>query len=100
MPVEDGFQKHPENINRNGRPKKGNTWADVIREAVGEEIEFQGTKRQYKKLIAEVLRKKALKGDLKAIEMLIERMDGKPLQTNLNTDTVKIELADPEEKNV
>lgn len=75
------FSKGDPNINRKGRPKKGQSFGEalekeaeeMVKDASGEEL----TKMQ---AIAKILWKKASKGDLKAIDMLLDRIDGKPKQ--------------------
>jgi hypothetical protein len=76
----NSFKPGDPRINTNGRPKKGDSWKDVIEEALSELTEENGDKGTYKQLIVKVLRKKGLSGDLKAIEMMMDRMDGKPNQ--------------------
>ena len=66
--------------NPNGRPKKGNSWKDVLAEAMEKEHTVGGETKSLKRIIGDVLSKKALKGDLKAIEMLMDRLEGRPLQ--------------------
>ena len=66
--------------NPNGRPKKGNSWKDVLSEAMEKEHTIGGEKKTLKQIIGDVLSKKATKGDLKAIEMIMDRLDGKPTQ--------------------
>jgi hypothetical protein len=69
--------------NPNGRPKKGDSWADILNEAMDELIESEDfqNKVSCKKAIAKVLAKRALKGDVKAIETIMERQEGKAKQT-------------------
>jgi hypothetical protein len=62
--------------NPHGRPKKGETLTDILREAG--EVAVKGIPRR--KLIADKLWKLAVKGNLKAIEMVYNRHDGTPSQ--------------------
>jgi hypothetical protein len=69
--------------NPNGRPKSGSSWREIISQAV-ERITDEGISK--KEAITEVLTQMALDGDLRAIEVLMDRMDGKPKQVNENRD--------------
>jgi hypothetical protein len=80
MSNKDTQFKPGESGNPNGRPKKGDSWADILKEALSEEVDYKGDKKTYKRLIAEVLRKHALKGDPRHLQMIMDRMDGKPNQ--------------------
>lgn len=89
------FSKNDPNINRKGRPKKGETFAEALEREASTEVNENGlTKRD---ALAKVLYKKASEGDLKAIEMIMDRVDGKPRQvvdqTNKNL-TVNITQED------
>ena len=79
-----GFASHPENINRNGRPKRGWAWNELIEEAVDEIVKNkEGTEEiKVKKLVVRKLVKMAVEGDLQAIREIINRMDGMPVQPN------------------
>lgn len=81
--------------NPNGRPKKGDSWADAIRQAMDSteiEIILTNTEGKEKKFYAKshngtiknavvgMLVCKALGGDVKAAEMMMDRTDGKPAQ--------------------
>lgn len=59
--------------NPNGRPPKGWTWADCIREAAEEVIDG----KQIKKHAAKALVKEVLKGNVPAIKEFGDRIDGK-----------------------
>ena len=75
--------KPGESGNPDGRPKKGNSWKDVLDEAMGQTHKVGGEEKTLKQIISDVLSKKALKGDLKAIEMIMNRLDGKPNITSI-----------------
>jgi len=63
-----GFATHPENINREGRPKKGEAFTDILRsKADADEI-------------AEKLIEKAQDGDMAALKYIYDRLDGTPRQ--------------------
>lgn len=92
-----GFDKRPEDINRNGRPPKDWTMASLIREA-GEEAGETGEPR--KKIIARKLAELAEKGDMQAIKEFNDRLDGKPKQnvTNVNVPVEEDKTKPPEER--
>lgn len=56
-----------------GRPKGVRNWATVLREEMEDGKITQSA-------LAKVLLRHAKRGNLKALEMIIERQDGKPLQ--------------------
>ena len=66
-----GFQLHPENINKEGRPRKGYAISDVIRDMMDEQPEI-------KKALGAKLIQLALGGDLQAINAVMDRLEGKP----------------------
>ena len=89
------FSKGDPNINRAGRPKKGQSIKELLRDRI-DVVEQDGTTRAQK--IVEILSTKATDGDLKAIEMVLDRIDGKPNQhitsENDNKIVVEHEIAD------
>ncbi len=93
--------------NPNGRPKKGNTFTDILEKVLHErtaEIETpKGIKTVHgKELLANVLydiaadKNNAPKIRLDAINTIINRIDGKPLQQM--AESVQIESSNPLEK--
>ena len=72
--------KKGESGNPNGRPKKGLAWADVLREIADEEVKGKDEKMTKMDAIARMVFKKAFEGDLGAINILMDRIDGKPRQ--------------------
>ena len=92
----NGFDKNPQNINRSGANRKSVThYLKELGSAkeISYEIKFidkDGNKRTTKgksqskdeinKLVAMLLVQKALEGDLKAIQELLDRTEGKPTQ--------------------
>ena len=73
------FKKGDPRINREGRPKKLPDLDELLREVLGDESEGKTAMR----LILEALLKKALKGDIRAGELLMDRAYGK-LKTDKN----------------
>jgi hypothetical protein len=72
-----GFDKHPENINKEGRPRKLPDLDNLLIEILGDHV----TKESMKSVLL-ALRKKAASGDIRAIELLLDRCYGKiKLQT-------------------
>lgn len=68
-----GFRDNPQNINRKGRPPKGYSITEMMREMLD-------SKPEVKEAIGKVIAKKALEGDLTAIKTLWQYMDGMPQQ--------------------
>lgn len=94
------FAEHPECINRNGRPKKGETYTDIIRQ-MGDLPNKELTsddKKDLKTAIIEKLYNLALSGDVSALRYLIDRVDGKPKETIDLNDTRKDKLVEVLEK--
>ena len=109
----DGFDSHPERINRNGRPKKYVTLLkeqgyklaeinDTIQAMLSMDLDelkevWQNPKATIlEKTIANAMRKSLEKGSLYSIETLLSRVYGKPKETadvNQNvTGEIKISL--------
>ena len=62
--------------NPNGRPRKGYSITDTIRNMM------ETVDKDVKKDLGNMILQKALKGDLKAAELIWAYMDGKPIQTS------------------
>lgn len=74
-----GFDVNPQNINRKGAPKQEWTWGGLFRA----QLEKKGaTGLTAKAEIAKIMVKKALKGDAKALKMMMDRMEGIPKQSH------------------
>lgn len=88
-----GFRDHPENINRKGRPKKGETFTDVI------ELELNKKNVQIKTengtdlisakeaVVRKLINLAVVDGSFPAIRYLMDRLDGSPRQSvNVSRD--------------
>lgn len=71
-----GFDNHPENINKKGRPKKLPPLDTLLAEVLGTD----GKGKSDAERIIEALKTKALRGDTRAAEILLERGYGKVKQ--------------------
>jgi len=71
-----GFGDNPQNINRKGPPPKEKSWAGLLREAY-DKVK-NGDQRPKKEIIAERLINLAMEGELGAIKMIMDRVDGLP----------------------
>ena len=122
-----GFDVNSQNINRNGRPRR--PFSDIIKdfgemEHLKYELEITARNKDSKQietkilkgninskdnktlneLVVAILYQRAIGGDLKAIEDLMDRQEGKPIQKieqkteNTNTDKVVFYL--PEKKEI
>lgn len=67
------FSEHPENINRKGRPRKLPELEIILAEVLSQEKNGKTAAEQ----VIEALRKKAIAGDARAIELLLNRAYGK-----------------------
>jgi hypothetical protein len=105
----DGFDSHPDRINRNGRPKKYVTLLkeqgyklaeinDTIQAMLSMDLEelkevWQNPKATIlEKTIANAMRKSLEKGSLYSIETLLSRVYGKPKETADVNQTVQGEI--------
>ena len=96
-------------LNYNGRPKGSKDMTTIMREMLDVRADYNiksddGTlkkgKKSYKMLIIDRLMKKASNGDLRAVEILLDRLEGKPTQKidNINPQipTINVNLVKPE----
>jgi hypothetical protein len=105
----DGFDSHPDRINRNGRPKKYVTLLkeqgyklaeinDTIQAMLSMDLDelkevWQNPKATVlEKTIANAMRKSLEKGSLYSIETLLSRVYGKPKETADVNQTVSGEI--------
>ena len=72
-----GFAAHPENINRSGRPKKGSSFAEVLR-MIGAEMNGDLSRLE---IACRKMYEIALSGDYQAIKWIADRCDGRSKQT-------------------
>lgn len=76
----NGFDKRPQDINREGAPKKVWTWTHIFKEEVEKLDEKE--KKKIKRIMAEKMIKKVVQdGDVQAFKEIANRMDGLPKQT-------------------
>lgn len=74
-----GFQLHPENINKGGRPKREWTWAGLLEE-YADQIHAKSGKT-FKEIIGKRLLHDSANGNIHATRELMNRMDGMPKQS-------------------
>lgn len=80
--ADNGFKNNPQNINRNGRPKKEWTWGSLIEEEAEKLLDKdKPNKGKVKKAIVKAVMKKAVEGDIQAFKELANRTDGLPQQS-------------------
>ena len=84
-----GFDVYPEHINRKGQPRKLPSLDILLADVLGSEEE----KRSDAEAIIRALLKKALNGDVRAAELLLDRAYGKVIQ-KINADINIPELPD------
>ena len=76
------FADRPQDINRNGRPKKEYCLTDILKEQGNlKDVETTDGMISRKQAIAKKLWAMAMGGDVTALKYLYDRVDGKPLQT-------------------
>ena len=79
--------------NPSGRPKGSRNLSTILREMLEEEIEVvidgQKERRQFQEVIIRKLLKKANDGDMRAIQEIYDRVEGKPKQEILTEITDK-----------
>src|SRR4030042_884459 len=70
--------------NPNGRPKKGTAIADAMRDYLSGEIDTEGGKITRQQALVKAIYGKAMKGGDAAMRLLLNYVDGMPVQTNVN----------------
>ena len=78
-----GFQDNPQNINKNGRPKKGYSITDWFKKMLKAEPKIRDA-------IGRSILNKALTGDAAAQRLVWHYMDGMPKQTTQLEGEVKL----------
>lgn len=68
-----GFKANPQNINKDGRPPKGYSITEMMRNMLSSDPEV-------KQSLGKVIIAKALEGDTTAIKTVWQYMDGMPMQ--------------------
>lgn len=98
------FKEGDPRINRKGRPKKGDTWADILEEISEMEITIDkktGEKITFKRAVAIRAFQEAAKGNTLMFNAIMNRMSGYPKHRieahNLNY-IMDIELTEEEEE--
>lgn len=83
-----GFALHPELINRQGRPRKGESMTDVLRKYAEKRVDLldaepdeKRRRMKRKEALARKIWKLALKGEDWAIRYVYNRIDGRPRQS-------------------
>ena len=105
MSKKDGkFEKDDPRCNRKGRPKKGDTWADILEEISEMEVTVDkktGEKITFKRAVAIRAFQEAAKGNSLMFNAIMNRMSGYPKHRieahNLNY-IMDIELTEEEEE--
>jgi len=75
--------KPGESGNPKGRPKKGETLSDILREQLSSiKIEYEdGTQVEAKTAIAAKLIERAMEGEILAMKYIYDRVDGRPKES-------------------
>lgn len=80
-----GFHTNPERINKKGRPKGSRPLSKILEEMLEQPIDViidgQKIKKPFQEVIIRKLLKKANDGDIRAIQEIFDRMEGRPKQT-------------------
>lgn len=96
------FKEGDPRINRKGRPKKGDTWADILEEISEMEIildEKTGEKITYKRAVAIRAFEEASKGNTLMFNAIMNRMSGYPkhrIEQHSLTYNMDIDLSEEE----
>lgn len=88
-----GFQLYPENINRKGRPPKGQTLTDIMREILEENLPNEMSRKEA--LVRKVL-DLAYSGNETMIKMAWNYLEGMPLQKQeiIGDTGIKVNIVD------
>ena len=70
-----GFGDNPNNINLNGRPRKGMAWKDVVID-IGDEEALAGSGKTRKEVIVSKVYDEAYKGNMDAVKLLWNSLVG------------------------
>ena len=84
--------KPGETHNPNGRPKKGTAIADCMREYLAGEIDTEGGKITRQQALVKAIFQKAMKGGDAAQRLMMNYVDGMPIQTIKNVDIVEDDI--------
>jgi len=84
------FSEHPENINRKGQPRKLPELEIILAEVLSQVKDGKTAAEQ----VIDALKKKALAGDARAIELLLNRAYGK-IPEKLDVTSLGKELQSP-----
>lgn len=97
-----GFHTDPDRINREGRPKGSKNMSTILREMLDEDVEIVvdgvKSKKKFADVIVRKLIKKANDGDIKAIQEVFDRSEGKAKQevvtknVNYNSELTQDEI--------
>ncbi len=89
----DNFSTRPENINLKGRPPKEHSLTDLLKETLNQPYNDEGkTKKQ--QVIDKMFEIAVENEDVQMMKYLIDRVDGKPLQTiQANVTRPEIDLS-------
>lgn len=97
--IEPYKMKPGETLNPAGRPKGSRNLSTILKEMLDEEIEVNidgiKSRKQFKEVIIRKLLKKANEGDLRAIQEIFDRVEGKAKQEIEQSGGIKIQFADP-----
>ena len=74
------FEKDDPRINRQGRPKKGTAFTDILNLKLDDENKSGLMRRE---AVAEKLISLAEGGDIAAIKYIMDRVDGRPIQKDI-----------------
>lgn len=89
--------------NPNGRPKKGETMTDALREFMEQPYSTR-SKKSNKQMLIEKMLGMALSDDAAAAKYIFDRLDGKPhqtiAQTNLTFEDVEVTVEGMDEDNL
>lgn len=85
--------------NPKGRPPKRNCLTSLLKDAVQETCPQDKEKRTWSEILTERLLKMASKGDLRAMRLIFEYVEGKPKQEPGTPDEVTINVRYEDRKN-
>lgn len=95
----NGFNKNPQNINKNGRPPKEQSLTDIlIALSEGKKRNINGIDYDWKEALGVKLWEMAFNGDIHAIKYLYNRVDGSPKQSLSVSNGQEDKLAELMEK--
>jgi len=92
------FKAGDPRINRKGRPKKGESFTEILEKVLHEKVfNYNGKKITGKEAAARKLLQLAISGDVAALKYLADRIDGTPKELTAGQYKINVEIVGDED---